>query len=250
MKNNYAWKPLSYFFYIPLILFSFSSILSSEILIDGELSEKEWQTAREINKFYEVFPFSLNDVSGNTRVLILDDEKGIYFGFINAQSNESIRANQHQRDQGARPPVGDQVGVTLDFDNDGKTAYRFSVNAGNSINDGTVINENEQNLDWDGDWLSATSISDTGWYAEIFIPWAITSMKSQKGDERTIGFCFYRMMIAEYKVSATCKGSPYVNKFLSVFDVMNFKKYEVSQLDFFPYVTLSDDAGCRSFLEN
>ena len=87
MKNNDAWKPLSNFFYIPLILFSFSSILSSEILIDGELSEKEWQTAREINKFYEVFPFSLNDVSGNTRVLILDDEKGIYFGFINTQSN-------------------------------------------------------------------------------------------------------------------------------------------------------------------
>ena len=79
MKNSYAWKSLSNFFYIHLILFSFSSILSSEILIDGELSEKEWQTAREINKFYEVFPFSLNDVSGNTRVLVLDDEKGIYF---------------------------------------------------------------------------------------------------------------------------------------------------------------------------
>ena len=60
MKNSYAWKPLSNFFYIHLILFSFSSILSTEILIDGELSEKEWQTAREINKFYEVFPFSLN----------------------------------------------------------------------------------------------------------------------------------------------------------------------------------------------
>ena len=79
MKNNYAWKPLSNFFYISVILFSFSSILSSEILIDGELSEKEWQSAREINKFYEVFPFSLNDVSGNTTVLILDDDKGIYF---------------------------------------------------------------------------------------------------------------------------------------------------------------------------
>ena len=245
MKSIYTWRPLPKFFHTFLFLFSFSSILSSEILIDGKLSEKEWQNAREVNKFYEVFPFSLNDVSGNTRVLIADDEKGIYFGFINTQSNESIRANQHQRDQGARPPVGDQVGVTLDFDNDGKTAYRFSVNAGNSINDGTVINENEQNLDWDGDWVSATSISDNGWYAEIFVPWAITSMKSQKGDERTIGFCFYRMMIAEYKVSATCKGSPYVNKFLSVFDEMNFKKYDVSQLDFFPYLTVSDDAATK-----
>ena len=68
-------------------------------------------------------------------------------------------------------------------------------------------------------------------------------MKSQKGEERTIGLCFYRMLISEYKVQATCKGSPYVNKFLSVFDEINFKQYEVSQLDFFPYATFSDDSA-------
>ena len=78
---------------------------------------------------------------------------------------------------------------------------------------------------------------------EIFIPWTITSMKSQKGEERTVGLCFYRMLLSEYKVSATCKGSPYVNKFLSVFDEINFKQYEVSKLDFFPYITISDDSA-------
>ena len=181
MKNTSAWKPIFSLSYCFFLLFLFSSTLSSEIVIDGYLSEEEWKTAREINKFYEVFPFSLNDASGDTRILIQEDGKGIYIGFINTQAKETIRANQHQRDQGARPPVGDQVGITIDFDNDGKTAYRFSVNAGGSINDGTVINENEQNMDWDGDWLSATSIADTGWYVEIFIPWSIASMKSQKG---------------------------------------------------------------------
>ena len=65
-----------------LLISFFSSFVFSEIVIDGKLSEEEWELAREINKFYEVFPFSLNDVSGNTRVLIVDDEKGIYFGFI------------------------------------------------------------------------------------------------------------------------------------------------------------------------
>ncbi len=230
-------------YFIAFVILGISSFSYSEIIIDGELSEEEWKDSREIKKFYEVFPFSLNDVSGTSRVLIQEDSKGIYFGFINNQPKQTIRSNQHQRDQGARPPIGDQVGVTIDFDNDGKTAYRFSVNAGNSINDGTVINENEQNLDWDGDWLSATTIAEEGWYAEIFIPWTITSMKSQKGEERTIGLCFYRMLISEYKVQATCKGSPYVNKFLSVFDEINFKQYEVSQLDFFPYATFSDDSA-------
>ena len=241
----FAWKRLIKFFYIFFLAF-FCSSSFSEIIIDGKLSEEEWKSAREINKFYEVFPFSLKDASGDTRILIQEDEKGIYIGFINIQTKETIRANQHQRDQGARPPVGDQVGITIDFDNDGKTGYRFSVNAGNSINDGTVINENEQNLDWDGDWLSATSITDNSWYAEIFIPWTITSMKSQKGEERIVGLCFYRMLLSEYKVSATCKGSPYVNKFLSVFDEMNFKKYEVKKqfIGSYRYSSLWNHNGC------
>tara|TARA_Y100000590_G_scaffold122407_1_gene140088 strand:- start:11121 stop:13436 length:2316 start_codon:yes stop_codon:yes gene_type:complete len=241
MKNKNAWK-LNYKSSLFLYFLFFSTIITSEILLDGKLNEEEWKEARTIDTFYEVFPFSLNDVSGNSKILIQEDKKGIYFGFINIQPRETIRSNQHQRDQGARPPIGDQVGVTIDFDNDGKTAYRFSVNAGNSINDGTVINENEQNLDWDGDWLSATSISEEGWYAEIFIPWTITSMKSQEGKKRSVGLCFYRMLIADYKVQATCKGSPYVNKFLSVFDEIDFQQYEVSQIDFFPYITFSDDS--------
>ena len=77
MKSIYIWWPLPKLLHTFLFLLSFYSILSTEIKIDGKLSEKEWQNAREVNKFYEVFPFSLNDVSGNTRVLIADDEKGI-----------------------------------------------------------------------------------------------------------------------------------------------------------------------------
>ena len=66
-------------------LFFFSLQICSEFVIDGYLSEKEWEVAREIDKFYEVFPFSLNDASGDTRILIQEDKKGIYIGFINNQ---------------------------------------------------------------------------------------------------------------------------------------------------------------------
>ena len=69
-----------------LLSLSLSSLqVCSEIVIDGELSEEEWELAREINEFYEVFPFSLNDADVNTKILIQQDEKGIYFGFINPQ---------------------------------------------------------------------------------------------------------------------------------------------------------------------
>ena len=106
MKKN-ARMPKIKSYFIAFVILGISSFSYSEIIIDGELSEEEWKDSREIKKFYEVFPFSLNDVSGTSKVLIQEDSKGIYFGFINNQPKETIRSNQHQRDQSARPPIGD-----------------------------------------------------------------------------------------------------------------------------------------------
>ena len=160
--------------------------LFSEIVVDGLLDEEEWSTARVVNNFYEVYPYSLDTGHTDTKIFIKEDEKGMYFGFINTQPKDTIRLNQHQRDQGIRPPVGDQNGVTIDFDNDARTGYRFIVNAGGSINDGVVINENEGNDDWDGDWKQATAVQDDGWTSEILIPWSIAPMKSVSTEEREI----------------------------------------------------------------
>ena len=207
-------------------LIAFCPALFSEIVIDGFLDEEEWTTAREINEFYEVYPYSLDTGHNDTKILIREDEKGMYFGFINTQPKDTIRLNQHQRDQGVRPPIGDQNGVTLDFDNDRRTGYRFIVNAGGSIIDGVVVNENEMNDDWDGDWKQATSVQENGWTSEILIPWSIAPMKSVSTEEREIGICFYRLIISEFRVFATCRGSPYQEKFLSIFPTIKVKKYE------------------------
>ena len=118
-----------------LLLIALCPGIYSEIIIDGLLDEEEWATARVVNQFYEVYPYSLETGHTDTKILIKEDEKGMYFGFINNQPKDTIRLNQHQRDQGVRPPIGDQNGVTIDFDNDARTGYRFIVNAGGSIND-------------------------------------------------------------------------------------------------------------------
>ena len=81
---------------------AFCPTLFSEIVVDGLLDEEEWTTAREISEFYEVYPYSLETGHNDTRILIQENEKGIYFGFINTQVRETIRLNQHQRDQGGQ----------------------------------------------------------------------------------------------------------------------------------------------------
>ena len=40
-----------------------SNFAFSEITVDGILNEKEWDTAQNITKFYEVYPYSLREVN-------------------------------------------------------------------------------------------------------------------------------------------------------------------------------------------
>ena len=85
------------------------------------LDENEWSEAREITKYYESLPYTLNDASGTQKVLVLEDENGIYFGFISYQDIDSIRAQKHQRDE--EMANADMVGVSIDFDGDGLNNY-------------------------------------------------------------------------------------------------------------------------------
>ena len=221
------------------ISLTFLSVSAHDINIDGHLDEPAWSSAREWNRYYESIPFSLAPPKHKQKVLILEDEQGIYFGFINQQDNASIRANLHQRDD-ERANV-DRAGVTIDFDGDGLTAYNFSVSAGGSISDSIFRNENQGNTDWDADWLSATQISGDRWFIEMFIPWSIAPMKAQSGDLRKVKLAFWRMMVAEGRVNTSIKGNPRQEKFMSLLDEFIFQNSNVSKLDFFPYVNVTED---------
>ena len=158
-------RKLTHLFYLLGLLFLSSNINALDISIDGVLDEKEWSEAREWTKYYESMPFSLAEPKHFQKVLIQEDEKGMYFGFINLQSKDSIRANKHERDD--EMANADKCGLAIDFDGDGLTAYGFTVSAGGSISDGIYRNENDVNYDWDADWDSATSINNDGWTVEV-----------------------------------------------------------------------------------
>ena len=64
----------------------FSAFTNAAITIDGSLDETEWKQAQRFENFVETSPFSLKETTHPTEVLVLTDEKGIYFGFINEQS--------------------------------------------------------------------------------------------------------------------------------------------------------------------
>ena len=216
------------------------SILNAEIIIDGKLDEVEWNQAKQITTFYEVFPYTLDAVEDiKTVILIQESEEGIFIGFKNYQSNESMRSQSHQRDN--ERSIADKNGVTIDFDADKLSGYQFFVSSSGSIGDATYRNENERSYDWDADWLSAATTEEGVWYSEMFIPWKVAPMKSQSGDKRKVRMAFYRMLAGPQRVIATIKGSSYENLYLSVFNDYEFTNYQSSSIDFFPYVTINEN---------
>ena len=93
-----------------ILMILFSSRAFSEIKIDGVLDEPDWENARIIETFYEVFPYSLRQITEfKTQVLILETKDGIYFGFKNFQPNETMRVMNHLRDQ--ERSVSDKNGI-------------------------------------------------------------------------------------------------------------------------------------------
>ena len=216
------------------------SILNAEIFIDGKLDEVEWNQAKQITTFYEVFPYTLDAVEDiKTVILIQESEEGIFIGFKNYQSNESMRSQSHQRDN--ERSIADKNGVTIDFDADKLSGYQFFVSSSGSIGDATYRNENERSYDWDADWLSAATTEEGVWYSEMFIPWKVAPMKAQSGDKRKVRMAFYRMLAGPQRVIATIKGSSYENLYLSVFNDYEFTNYQSSSIDFFPYLTINEN---------
>jgi hypothetical protein len=227
---------------ILLLLFCFlSTYIYSTIEVDGKLDELEWDSAKEINQFYEVFPYTLRDADFPTKVLIQETEQGIFFGFSSSQKKDTIRANQHQRDTHFMSTNADLVGVMIDFDGNALTAFDFYVSAGGSIGDAIIKNEKQFDGDWDGDWLSATSVSGDNWYAEIFIPWSITPMRFQSGELRKVKIGMYRVINYQNRMLGSVKANPDTGQFISKFEEFTFKNYKASALNFYPYMTLSDD---------
>ena len=109
-----------------LLIASLSMNTYSEITIDGVLDEPEWKNARLVSNFYEVYPYSLEEVKDyKTEILILETKEGLFFGFKNFQSNESMRVMNHLRDQ--ERSLSDKNGFSIDFDGDGVEGYNFFI---------------------------------------------------------------------------------------------------------------------------
>ena len=211
----------------------------SEITIDGVLDEQEWQEAKVMEEFAEIYPFTLEAAPLKTKALVYSNEEGLYIGFINNQDMDTRDRRTHRRDDLMHD--FDRNTIVIDFDNKANTGYLLGVSLSDALIDYTITNENNMDGDWNGEWFAKTSEDEENWYSEFFVPWTMVPMNEQKGEKRTIGLGLSRQVRYIGKWFATQKTSLTRQKFLSQLPKIQVFKSNPTRLDFLPYAVANAD---------
>ncbi len=154
------------------------------IRIDGRLDEPVWRSIAAQAGFRVLIPDTLREPAHETYLRLAYDDKGLYVAADMHQPEETLIARLSGRD--IYMSSRDGMGITLDTSGEGRYGFWFSVNLGDSVSDGTVLPERKYSRDWDGPWRGRSQTTDTGWTAELFIPWSTVSMPAA-GEVRHMG---------------------------------------------------------------
>ena len=165
---------------------------TGSIALDGVLDEPSWATAPMANHFVQNDPREGEPATFDTEVRILYDDDAVYFGvFARDEEPGRIIVNDLKKDFDIASSDGFRI--VLDTFHDGRNGYTFATNAAGAKYDAQMVNEGrERNVDWDGIWDVVARTAETGWYAEIRIPFR--TLKFENADLQTWGLNFERKL--------------------------------------------------------
>lgn len=150
--------------------------------IDGLLDEKVWENASIATDFVERTPVNGRPIpdSLNTEVKIIYNDLGIYFGATMKDPEPyKIMTELTERDNiGA----SDFFFVLLNGYNDRQQSMQFIVTSAGVQYDAKMTNGYEDSS-WNAVWYSDVQITDSGWVAEIFIPYSELRFPDKKIQE-------------------------------------------------------------------
>lgn len=225
-----------------LVTFAAIAALNSAqlaIVVDGNPDETQSAQSQEITDFALTQPFNRTTPRLKTTVKLLATPEGLALAFICDQPDlASRRADSRPRDA---EPNSDAVSAIIDFDGNNNRAYEFTVAAGGAQKDGIWSGENNFNADWDGVWQSAVASNNSGWTAELLIPWASVPLAKSQGQNRTIRVSFDRAVwnlgerYSYPAISAT------QNRYLSDFVALSIPSFTQSALSVVPYASVQYD---------
>lgn len=173
--------------------------IATPIRLDGRLGEVVWQAAPVATGFRQVEPEQDAPARFRTEVRVLFDDQNLYFGVTSHDSagRDGVRVQDLRRKFDYNN--NDLVGISLDPLGDGRTAVAFQVTPYGSLRELQVLDDQVYNRQWEAVWSARTEVTDSGWTAEIAIPWATLRYRNDGGPW---GANFYRIARRENELSA------------------------------------------------
>jgi len=143
---------------------------TTEIQIDGRLTEQAWSRADVITDLFQVEPIEGAQPSARTVVRVLTTGDAIIIG-VRADDPEPSRIVAFARQRDATLDSEDHIKIVLDTYMDGRSGYVFAVNPNGARYDALITSQGTgENANWDAVWQAATARTPLGWSAEILIP--------------------------------------------------------------------------------
>lgn len=172
---------------------------SLPIRIDGRLTEAAWWSAAPLTGFRQVEPEQGAASAFQTVVRVVYGESALYIGVFCRDSlgADGVRVQDMRRkfDYFAN----DLFGVSLDPFRDSRNSIAFQITPHGAQRELQVYDGSVYNREWEGVWSVRTEIGDSGWTAEIAIPWA--TLRYPPG-RATWGANFYRIARRANETSA------------------------------------------------
>lgn len=162
--------------YIPVIA------ASSEIQIDGSLSEAAWQQASKLELPVEIYPLRNEPAQVKTECYITYNAHYLFVGFRAFENNRSsLRGHISNRDAIEND---DRVGFVIDTLNDESRGYSFFSNY-RGIQEDAYRDDFGSGVDhsWDAIWKSAGSVTDEGYEVEFAIPFSQIRFQDVDGEQ-------------------------------------------------------------------
>jgi hypothetical protein len=165
---------------------------NDELIIDGQLQEPAWNSATIFDDFTEINPIQGRTPSQHTIVKLLYNSSYFYVATIcfDNEGKNSIRVPNFKRD--FQPDDHDYFGVIIDGFRDRRNAMVFLVNPYGVQRDALTFDDRFFDPEWDGLWKVRTVRNDSGWIAEIAIPWRTFRYPPDLSGAQTWGVNFCR----------------------------------------------------------
>ncbi|HVX52086.1 MAG TPA: DUF5916 domain-containing protein [Chitinophagaceae bacterium] len=166
--------------------------ISTSINVDGVLNEPEWQLVEPSPRFTQIEPYQGAAPTVETVVKALYNRQNLYIGVFAKEplGKKAVRATDFKRDFNFL--AHDLVTLTFDGFNDKRNAMCFATNPYGVQRDYLAFDDLYYDVDWDGLWKVRTIRTDSGWYAEIAIPWQTLRYKKTADSVQSWGFNMYR----------------------------------------------------------